>query len=130
MSFISQTSLSEDSTIREVPCDPSVYVGAWVYMSSGVAFNGSAAAKSTSNILGVVESKTSSTVCVVRFIALSTEIFVGLDETEEYYLSSSIPGGMSTLPPTGPGTIVLKLGQPFNSTQFVVNKGIRIKRAS
>lgn len=134
MSFISQTSLPQDSSnaiIPNVPCDPSVFVGAVVRMDSfGTAINALADNENNGNAIGVVISKSSSTVCTIRFLGVTDgAIFVGLDVTKEYYLSDITPGQITTVAPTASGSIILRVGQPFSSTRLLVNKGIRIKRA-
>lgn len=135
MPFIGQTSLGfeafpPNTVLDPVPCDPSVYVGAWVRMTtSGIAVNGLADSTDNSNIIGVAEQKLSITSCVIRFLGLTSDIYTGLDVTKEYLLSDSIPGGMDTVPPTASGHVILKLGQPFSSSAFVVLKGVRVVRA-
>jgi hypothetical protein len=112
-------------------CHTSVYVGSAVYIDS-VTFelkNGLADAADTSNILGVVEAKTSSTRCNVRLLGATGSIFVGLDVTKEYYLSDTIAGLVQDTAPTLSGHYMLKLGQPLSTTAFLVLKGQRIRRA-
>lgn len=122
-----------DSTglvLENVPCDASVYVGAAVRMDgTGTAFNAIATALSTANVIGIVQKKPSSTLCNIRVLGVSPAIFVGLDETKEYFLSATIAGEITTTVPTGSGHVVLKLGQPFSATRFLVLKGIPLERA-
>jgi len=136
MAIISQT-LSPQSTpdivLQNINCDASVSIGDWVRMTSGgIAVKALADNKDNSNIIGLVEDKTSSTTCIIRVAGVSKEIFTSLDVTKEYYLSSTVAGGMikqgDPLPSLS-GNIVLKVGQPFSSTRFLVLKGIRFERS-
>lgn len=132
-SVIGQTnSVATDGSILlpAVPCESLALVGHWVRMNgSGIAIRAQADSTVNSNVLGVIVAKLSATSCNVRVLGVTTEIFSGLDETLEYYLSETVAGEMETFPPTGPGSIILKLGQPFSMTRFFVHKGIRIRRA-
>jgi hypothetical protein len=133
VTFISQTgtATSDDSIlISDVDCEPSVLVGNWVRMNSlGVAVNALANNKANSNVIGLVEAKSGNTKCTIRVIGLSSVVFTGLDTSEEYYLSDVNPGQMTTTPPTAPGTFVVRLGQPFSSNRFLINRSIRFKRS-
>jgi len=116
--------------IPTVPCQASVFVGAAVVMqASGIARNALADSLTNSNVLGIVESKSSSEVCNIRVLGTSAEIFTGLDVSKEYYLSETVAGEISTLPPTSSGSVILKIGQPFSSTKMLVSKGQRTVRA-
>ena len=115
--------------LENVPCDATVYVGAAVRMNaSGVAFNALADGVANSNVIGIVQSKSGSELCDIRVTGVSPEIMIGLDVTKEYYLSSTVAGGLTTIPPTTGGTVRLKLGQPFSATRFLVIKGERVIR--
>lgn len=132
MAFIGQTSLFQprDATkLVGVPCEASAQVGHWVRMSSGTAVRAQADVFANSNVIGVIEEKSSPTVCTIRFLGETLDIFTGLDETKEYYLSEITPGEMTTIPPTTPGNIIIKVGQPVTATAFLVLKGTRIQRA-
>ena len=120
---------SPNVILTDVPCDPSVAVGDVVRMSSGVAVQALADSFANSNSIGIIESKASTTLCNIRVLGTTGEIFTGLDETMEYYLSDTVPGAMTTTPPTATGSIYLKIGQPFSSTRLLVLKGERIERA-
>lgn len=110
--------------LENVPCDATVFVGAAVYMDGGTAKNALADDRATSNVVGLVESKQSATVCTVRVSGLTIAMFVGLDETKNYYLSDTVPGEIQTTPPTAAGHVLVRVGQPFSATEFVVNKGV------
>lgn len=132
MSFIGQTistTGSPDIVIPNVPCDPTVVVGNWVRMENGIAVNALADTFDNSNIIGLVEMKSTSITANIRVLGVTAPIFSGLDETREYYLSDISSGDMALTIPTDPGTVVLKLGQPYSVTQFLVLKGIRMVRS-
>lgn len=120
---------SANVVLVDVDCESSVYVGAAVIMqASGIAKNGIATSLAESNIIGVVESKGSISKCNIRLIGQTGDIFTGLDVTKEYYLSASTPGAITTTIPTTSGHVVLRIGQPFSATSFVVIKGQRTVR--
>ena len=132
MAFIGQTSLftpRDATTLSGVPCEAAALVGHWVRMSSGIAVRAQADVFANSNAIGVIESKQSATVCTIRFLGNTLSIFVGLDETREYFLSEITPGEMTITPPSSSGNIILKVGQPTSATNFLVLKGTRIQRA-
>lgn len=115
--------------ITDVDCDSSVYVGAVVIMDvNGTAFNALADDISTSNMIGVCESKTSSILCSIRVLGTSGEIFTNLDPTKNYYLSDTVPGGITTTVPTTTGHVKIQIGQPFSSTRMLVLKGSLLVR--
>lgn len=131
MGFITGSSLFADSTrIENVPCEAAALVGHAVRMTSGgIAVRALADTFDNSNVIGIIESKAASTVCTVRFLGVTLDIYSGLDVTKEYYLSHITPGELTTSIPTGSGTIILKLGQPYNGSRFLVTKGTRTVRA-
>jgi len=124
--------VSEDSgglVISGVACDPSVYIGSAVRMdATGTAFNAIATGLTTSNVIGIVESKQTSTNCTIRVSGTTIDIFTGLDVTKEYYLSDTIAGAITTTIPSLPTRIMLKLGQPFSDKSFLFMKGNRVER--
>lgn len=129
----STATVNEDSlglVLKDVPCDSTVYVKAAVRMNgSGVAFNALADSKANSNVIGIVQAKSSSTLCDIRVTGVTPSIFTGLDETKEYFLSATVDGEITTTVPTGTGEVVLILGQPFSATRFMVNKTTRRVRS-
>lgn len=132
MAFIGQTTVATstpDFILPNVPCEILVEVGHWVRMSSGIAIRALANQQSNSNVLGLVESKNSSTLANIRVLGVSAPIFVNLDETKEYLLSSTVAGEMTLIAPLNPGNIILKLGQPFDNQRFLVLKGSMIIRS-
>lgn len=115
--------------LENVPCDPTVYVGAAVRMDAlGTAFNALADNINTSNVIGIVESKDGATLCNIRVSGLTIGVFSTLDVTREYFLSDTVPGDITTTVPTSSGHIKLKLGQPFNDSRFLFMKGERVVR--
>lgn len=115
--------------LTNVPCLASVYVGAAVRMDSGgTAQNAIADSIANSNVIGIVENKPSSTTCNIRVLGVSDAIFAGLDVTKEYYLSDAVAGELSTSIPTASGSVVLRVGQPFSATEFLMNKGQQVVR--
>lgn len=116
--------------IKNVTCDASVFVGAFVRMTAGsTAVNALADSDANANVIGVVYEKPSSTLCHIRVQGVTESIFTGLDVSKEYFLSQTTPGDMTTtVPPSGSGYIRLILGQPFSATEFLVNKGERTVR--
>ena len=116
--------------VIEVDCDASVYVGAAVIMdNTGTAFNALADDISTSNVLGLVESKTSITRCKVRVSGATLTNFVGLDPSQEYFLSDTVAGDITTTAPTTTGHVVFRVGQPLSATRMVVDRILRVVRS-
>lgn len=116
--------------LLNVPCDASVFVGAAVRMDAfGTAFNADATALSTANVIGVVQAKPTAVLCDIRVTGVTPGVLAGLDVTKEYFLSASSAGALTTAPPTGSGNVVVRIGQPFSATKFLVNKGTPLERA-
>jgi len=115
--------------LEDVPCEASVYVGSAVIMqASGIAKNGLADSIANSNILGIVEAKNDTELCNIRVLGVSLSIYTGLDVTKEYFLSATVAGEITTIIPTTSGNVILKLGQPFSATEFLMNKSDRTIR--
>lgn len=118
-----------NTVLRNIACDVSVYIGAAVRIQSEVAYNALADSFANSNIIGIVESKGTTSTCDIRVTGVTEgTIYSGLDETKEYYLSATVEGEITLSPPTNSGDILLRVGQPFSPTSMLVNKGIRTKR--
>lgn len=141
----------------DVPCETDVYIGSVVRMKYGapspaymsewtsmslvsvldynnaatLAGNALADSYENSNVVGVVEAKSAPGLCNIRTYGITPTAYLGLDIVEEYYLSDTTPGAIvpSFSAPTATGTILLKIGQPFSGTQFLVNRGERLVRA-
>ena len=121
-----------DNLVADMPCDSSVYVGSAVYLKvdNGTvkAYNAIANSQSTSNVFGIVEEKTNSTLAKIRFGGLTKSIFINLDLTQEYYLSDLIAGHMvaEDNKPIQIGSILVKIGQPYSSTQMLYSRGGKV----
>jgi len=114
--------------LTDIPCDPTVFVKAAVRMdAAGVAFNAIADALATSNVIGICQAKSSTVLCDIRVSGVTPALFTGLDTTQEYLLSDTIPGEITITVPTGLNHVVLKLGQPLSSTEFTVHRGTSIE---
>lgn len=139
--------------LADFPCDSSVYVGAaviveednfveslmedWTFLSmvlsmdygtyDALAVNGLADSMENSNVLGLVESKPTPTTCNIRLFGASAANYLGLQMNDEYYLSDEYPGALvkSDNIPIASGHVVLKIGQPINSTQLLFARGER-----
>jgi hypothetical protein len=114
-----------DLLIPNVACDTTVFEGAAVYLDSlGVAYNAIATSSATANVIGIVESKQTTNICTVRVLGVSAAIYTGLDVTKDYYLSDITEGLITTVPISQvAGRVVLRLGQPYSSTKFLMMKG-------
>jgi hypothetical protein len=121
---------SANIVLLNVDCEASVYIGAAVVVNaSGVARNALADSTANSNVLGIVQAKASSVLCDIRVLGVSSAVYSSLDVTKEYYLSDSVAGEITTTVPTASGSVKIKLGQPFSSTEFLMSKGERTIRA-
>ncbi len=142
--------------IENMPCASSVYVGAAVRLDPGVAteltmdewtslallasmfatdystlvINARANNYENSNVFGIVESKSSATLCNVRISGVSNTNYFGLDVEEEYFLSDVTEGAIVplALAPINSGSVLLKIGQPFSSNRLIYSRGERILR--
>lgn len=117
-----------NSVIKGIPLDASVMLGDAVKLVGGVAFPAQADTLENSNVLGVVE-QIDGLVGQIRVAGVTLPIYSGLEEEKEYFLSHVIAGGLSDTPPTSPGTVLLRLGQPYDDTRLLVIKGERTVRA-
>lgn len=128
-----QTGITASNVLLQgVSCNSNVYIGSAVYMNaSGVAQLALANDVATSNIIGICEHKATAgaTLCDIRVLGVTKNIFSGLDVTKNYYLSDTVAGGIQTSPPTTSGHIMLKIGQPYSSTELLVLKNDLIVRA-
>jgi hypothetical protein len=115
--------------LENVPCEPDALVSHAVRMSAGIAIRAIANNSTNGNVIGIIENKVSSTLANVRILGLSSSIFTGLSENEDYYLSSTIAGELTTTPPTAPGSVVIRVGQAFSGTELIVLKGVRFRRS-
>lgn len=134
MAFIGQTIApiaTPDIVARDIPCDSGVAVGDWVRIDlTNTAVKALADTADNAHVMGIVEEKSTSTICSIRLAGVSKVVFVGLDTTKEYFLSPSTAGGMTTTVPTGAGEILLRVGKAIDATRIVVTIGTRMRRAS
>lgn len=132
MPFIGSTSLPSDDRVvkASLTCDASVSIGDWVRYASGILVKATADDRYNSDVVGLVEEKPSSILANVLVTGISKEIFIGLDISKQYFLSVTTPGGMY-IPPvsTSSGSVILCLGRPITSTQFIVRVAQRMYRS-
>jgi hypothetical protein len=124
-------STSVDSQLKQgVTCLAAVAVGDWVRMNGSTAEKAQADSVANADVIGVVEAKSAATTCTIRLSGISSAIFLGLDNTKDYFLSAATAGAMvnETAVPSGSGNVVISLGKPFSATEFIVNIGQQIVR--
>ncbi len=119
----------ENIVVRDVPCLASVAIGEAVRMVSGTAEEAIATSAAGANVMGVVQAKSSSILCDIRVGGVSPAIFASLDDTKAYFLSDITAGLITIVPPTASGSVVVRVGVPFNGTRLLVSKGVRIIRS-
>jgi hypothetical protein len=117
-----------NSVLTGIPLDASVVLGDAVKIIGGVAYPAQADTLENSNVLGVVE-QIDGLVGQIRVAGVTLPIYSGLEEEKEYFLSHLIAGGLSDTPPTSPGTVLLRLGQPYDENRLFILKGERTVRA-
>jgi len=120
---------SDSGVLKDIPCLASVAIGEAVRMVSGTAEEAIATSAAGANVMGVVQAKSSSVLCDIRVSGVTSSIFAGLDDTKAYFLSDITAGLLTTTPPTAAGSVIIRVGNPFDGTKMLVNKGIRIKRS-
>jgi hypothetical protein len=109
-----------------LPCDETVYSGAVVRINqNGVILNAIADSPENSNVLGIVESKASDTICNVRLFGVSKDIFNGLDVSKQYYLSNTVAGGLTDIVPSSNNQIKVIVGIPLDDKRMFVVKSER-----
>jgi hypothetical protein len=124
-----ESSASGDNIIESVPCDSTVFIGAVVRMNSGTAVNAIADSSTNSKVVGICVAKTSSTVCNIQVCGATSGIFGGLTDNN-YFLSESTAGQITTTAPTGSGEIVIHIGRSLTSSRLVIQVGTQIRRAT
>ena len=121
--------IPDSSLLADVSCSPDVYIGSFVVINAAeIAENALANDYQTSNVIGLVESKSSVDKCDIRVSGISKAIFANLDPSLDYFLSDTVPGSLSSTIPTASGHVKLKLGQAFGSSKFLFAKGERVVR--
>jgi len=127
LDFITSTAPSASRVvIPDVPCSSSINVGDWVrYDSSASAVLAQADNFTDANLVGVVESKDTTTSCNILVLGISNPIFSSLDVTKDYFLSPTVAGTIQDHAPTSSGNVVVAVGRPKSSTRIYVDVNIR-----
>lgn len=118
-----------DNTITGVTCDSTVAVGNFVRMNGATAVNALADNATNSKVIGICTAKASSTECSIQVCGFTDGILSGLTPSQNYFLSETTPGGITTTPPSGTGEIIIHLGRAYTATRFVLQIGVQIRRA-
>ena len=118
-----------NAVLKGLTCEAAVQVGDAVRIEGGIVKQALADAIAHSNVLGLVESKETLTICSVRVSGVTADNYTGLDESLDYYLSATTPGALTTTAPSSPGQILLRLGQPYDAQRLVFVRGTRVIRA-
>lgn len=107
--------------IPSIPCDVALAIGDWVrYDDSSNAVKSIADNSTNAKVIGVIESKGTTTTCNVLVSGVSKAIFSSLDPTKEYFLSPLSSGSITVTQPTGSGQVIVSVGRPVSSTKFYV----------
>jgi len=105
-------------------CTPDVYVGAAVYLRSDLpktvspALAAAALASQTEDAIGIVIEDLGGGQCKVLPHGLTDSIFSGLLPGQRYFLSTTVPGGMTTVRPTELGAKIQELGRAASASEF------------
>ena len=147
---------TDNNVLLNIPCALDVYVNSVVRMSiddfiesaistwnalsnvlqmrsgtyTSVAVNALADQYKNCNIIGIVEKKSSPTMCNIRIAGITSDIFYGLDVTEEYFLSDIDPGKIvvTAAAPQAQGAVLLRVGQPISYAELLFQRGDRLVR--
>ena len=118
--------LKDPYLLKNVACDPSVFLGAFVRVDvSGNIVNAQADSKINSKVLGMVTYKVANTLCDVKIKGVSEGVLDSLDVSEDYWLSPTTPGQKTTVKPSVSGQYAISLGQALSTTSFFVDIGTR-----
>lgn len=118
-----------DNTIEGLSCAASVAVGSVVRLNGTTIVNALADSVTNSKVLGICVAKASSTECSVQVTGYTDSIFGGLAANTIYFLSPTVPGGLTTTPPTGSNQVVLQIGKPVTPSQLVISITVQLVRA-
>jgi hypothetical protein len=124
----SGSSGTEDNVIEGVTCDSTVAVGNIVRMNGATAVNALANNTTNSKAIGICVAKASSTECSIQVTGFTSSIFGGLTPSQNYFLSETTPGAITTTAPTGSGEIVLHVGRAYTASRIVIQIGPQIRR--
>jgi hypothetical protein len=132
MGFIGQTigiASAPDLLVKNVPCSAAVLAGQFVRVdtNNGLLIPADSGSIEDSLVLGLVEEKFGPGFCSVRLGGLSKSLFSGLNLNKPLFLGSQ--GSFSYTIPTTSGSVVLRLGTPFNDSQIVLNIQERLMRS-
>lgn len=107
---------SGNALLLDFACTATEAVGDVVYISTNdTVAQALADAPSTSNGIGIITSKATSTTCKVVTSGV-VSVLSGLTAGLKYYLSESTPGEISSTPPGTPTEVVLAVGIAINAT--------------
>lgn len=114
--------------LENVACDPTTVVGDWVRVELGVAYRAQANSELNSQVVGVIDSKSTFGTCNIVLSGLTSEIFTSLDTTKDYFLQY-VPAGVAGVTiPTAANSFVVKVGKPYTDKIMIVNIGDRYER--
>lgn len=106
-----------------IECDLGLVIGQVVYIDSfGVLQAALADDISTGRVIGVLWDQDDSfgTPCGIKAIG-PVAAYTGLSVGTDYFLSDTVPGGLTSTPPTGTGHVVQKIGTAIDSDTLFVN---------
>jgi len=118
-----------DNTISGVTCDATVVVGNIVRMNGTTAVNALANNTTNSKVIGICVAKANATECSIQVCGFTSTIFAGLTPSQNYFLSESTPGSITTTAPTGSGEIVIYIGRAYTSSELIIQIGTQIRRS-
>lgn len=110
-------------SVAAVICELGLVVGQFVYIDAfGVLQGGLADDISTSKVIGVVWDTDDSGGADCEIKATGPVIaYTGLVTGERYFLSETVPGGISSTVPTTPGHVIKFVGTALTSTSLFVD---------
>jgi len=120
---------SGDNTIEDITCDASVAIGDIVRLSGSTIVKAQANNFTNSKAIGICTSKASTTVCNVQVTGFTTTVFSGLTSGTLYFLSDSVAGQLTAIPPTTSGSYVIRIGAAFESNKIIMQIQRIVKRA-
>lgn len=110
-----------DNIIENVACDSTVTVGNIVRIDGSTYVNALADNIDNAKIVGICVSKSDVNTCNVQITGFTDGIYAGLSTNTLYFLSDTIPGGLTTTPPTNPDSVVQLVGKPLSTSQLMLN---------
>jgi hypothetical protein len=128
LSLVSNMGVGELGVVAfDIMCGPGVVEGSFVYIDNfGVAQLGLADNIVTGRLAGVVVITTDSsgTHCNLKQVG-PLDAYTGLMPGVKYFLSDTIPGGITLTPPTSSGYVVHSVGIALSPTILYVNTNIQ-----